>query len=635
MKRKQKQPELRPEGRDRWVVNLTERNLTPNQQEVLRMGLNFAPVPTKFPLQDTIASVEEAARQLPKDDADDLRGRVCGILRSARLPKDNMKKEHRKALKELRNLEDEVILPADKGNATVVMKRSDYDERMRGMLDDTTTYRKLPKDPTATQEARIGRTLLRLHNNREIPKSIYNRIRPTGSCPPRIYGLPKIHKPQTPLRPIVSCIGAPSYKLSKYIASVISPLAGRTTSHVLNSRHFRGVVKEERVEADEALVSFDVTSLFTNVPTEEAVEVIHMYRKLAEEEDLVERTPLSPERIAELLQLCLKSTYFSYNGEFYEQREGAAMDSPVSAVVANLYMEFFEELALESAPSRPRFWKRYVDDTCCIMQRDAVEPLLRHLNEVRPTIKFTMELEKDGSLPFLDTSLTRSEDGTLNVTVFRKQTHTDRYLHFNSHHPPSAKRAAVRSLFDRARNITLRKEDLRKEEEHLTTTFRQNGYPLPFIHAISSSIQKPSAPPEEEPDEEPDDEESQKEEEKQPLAVIPYVSGVSERIRKACEKYNLKVVFKSGPTLRSLLTRVKDPLPKEKLAGVVYQIPCQCGKVYVGETQRRLETRVKEHRDACNKGDTGKSAIAEHQWDQQHQVNWEDTRVLDRASRPV
>ena len=94
-----------------------------------------------------------------------------------------------------------------------------------------------------------------------------------------------------------------------------------------------------------------------------------------------------------------------------------------------------------------------MDDTCCIIQRDAVEPLLHHLNEVRPTIKFTMELEKDGSLPFLDTSLTRREDGTLNVNVFRKGTHTDRYLHFNSHHPASAKRAAVRSLFDRARNV--------------------------------------------------------------------------------------------------------------------------------------------------------------------------------------
>ena len=84
-----------------------------------------------------------------------------------------------------------------------------------------------------------------------------------------------------------------------------------------------------------------------------------------------------------------------------------------------------------------------------------MEPLLRHLNEVHPTIKFTMELEKDGSLPFLDTSQTQREDRTLNATVFRKQIHTDRYLHFNSHHPASAKRAAVRSLFDRARNITL------------------------------------------------------------------------------------------------------------------------------------------------------------------------------------
>ena len=137
-------------------------------------------------------------------------------------------------------------------------------------------------------------------------------------------------------------------------------------------------------------------------------------------------------------------------------------------------------------------------------------------------------------------SLTRRDDGTLNVTVFRKQTHTDRYFHFNSHHPASAKRAAIRSLFDRARNITLWKEDLWKEdlwkEEHLTATFRQYDYPLPFIRAISSSMQKPSAPPEEEPDEELDDEESQKEEEKQPLAVILYVSGVSEQIRKACVK---------------------------------------------------------------------------------------------------
>jgi hypothetical protein len=141
-------------------------------------------------------------------------------------------------------------------------------------------------------------------------------------------------------------------------------------------------MKEARIEAEEALVSFDIT---TNVPMDEAVDVIH--RKLTEtedEEDLVERAPLSAKKITELFQLCLKSTCFSCNGE---QRQSAAMGSPV---VSNLYMymEFFEELALKSAPSKPRFWKRHVDDTCCIMMRNAVEPLLNHL-DVNPTIKFT------------------------------------------------------------------------------------------------------------------------------------------------------------------------------------------------------------------------------------------------------
>ena len=68
-----------------------------------------------------------------------------------------------------------------------------------------------------------------------------------------------------------------------------------------------------------------------------------------------------------------------------------------------MYMELFKKLALESAPRRPRFWKRYVDDTCCIRWRGEVEPLLHHLNDICPTIKFTVELEKDH---FLDTKLT-------------------------------------------------------------------------------------------------------------------------------------------------------------------------------------------------------------------------------------
>ena len=84
------------------------------------------------------------------------------------------------------------------------------------------------------------------------------------------------------------------------------------------------------------------TSPFSNNIFGEAIDIIR--ERLEEDDSLEDRTPLSPHRVAELLQLCLRSTYFSFNGEIYEQREGAAMGSPVSAVVANLYMEFFEEL---------------------------------------------------------------------------------------------------------------------------------------------------------------------------------------------------------------------------------------------------------------------------------------------------
>ena len=138
--RSTKKAELRPEGQARWVVNLSKRALTSYQEDVLKKGFNFAPVPTNFLLQDTIAGMEEAARKLPTDDAQDLWMRVCGILRSSKLPKDNITRSQRVALKEMKGWDDEVILPADKGNATVVMERSNYDGKVRKILNDTSTY---------------------------------------------------------------------------------------------------------------------------------------------------------------------------------------------------------------------------------------------------------------------------------------------------------------------------------------------------------------------------------------------------------------------------------------------------------------------------------------------------------------
>ena len=124
-------------------------------------------------------------------------------------------------------------------------------------------------------------------------------------------------------------------------------------------------------------------------------------RKLEADPCLANRTTLTPAQIADLLDFVLRSTYFQYDGLIYEQQEGAAMGSPVSAVIANLYMEDFEEQALTSTPCMPKIWRRYVDDTFTILSRDKVDIFLQHLNSQQPTIRFTMETETNNIIPFL------------------------------------------------------------------------------------------------------------------------------------------------------------------------------------------------------------------------------------------
>ena len=208
----------------------------------------------------------------------------------------------------------------------------------------------------------------------------------------------------------------------------------------------------------------------------------------------------------------------------------------------------------------------------------------------------------------------------LTLLYYSKQMRTDRYLRFRSH-PTHVKRGTVRCLYDRARCIVQQGQNLKEEENHLTKALMGNGYPRSFIRSASA------AKPPRERDEE-------REEERPPTVHLPYIAGVSEQIRRVCKDFNIRAVFRSGPTLRSLLTKIKDPLPMEKQVNV-YKVPCACGKAYNGESTRQLETRQKEHKDACIKGFTDKLAITEHAWMEDHPIHWDDKSILQRASRTM
>ena len=174
---------------------------------------------------------------------------------------------------------------------------------------------------------------------------------PTGCVPPKFYGLPKIHKPDTPLRPIVSSCGSVTYGVAKELAKILKPLVGKSPHHINSTQDFVEQAKQFKLEPGECLSSYDVSALFTSVPIDPALKIIKDL--LDKDTTLKERTVMEVGDIILLLEFCLKNTYFSFQGQFYEQVEGAAMGSPVSPIVANLYMEYLEQKALSTAPTHP------------------------------------------------------------------------------------------------------------------------------------------------------------------------------------------------------------------------------------------------------------------------------------------
>ena len=164
---------------------------------------------------------------------------------------------------------------------------------------------------------------------------------PTGWVPPKFYGLPKIHKPDTPLRPIVSSCGSVNYGVAQELAKILKLLVGKSPHHINSTQDFVEQVRHITLMPGECLSSYDVSALFTSVPIDPALRLIKDL--LEKDPTLKDRTVMGVNDIILLLEFCLKNTYFSFQGQFFEQVEGAAMRSMVSPIVANLYMEYLSK----------------------------------------------------------------------------------------------------------------------------------------------------------------------------------------------------------------------------------------------------------------------------------------------------
>jgi hypothetical protein len=580
------------------VINLSTHPIDENTTRLLEKGLNFAIAPRKIPFEDILCSIENSIKNLPDYAKEEIRQDCSVILRRVKPPKNNITKEESLALKSLNNNKNLVFLKADKGGATVVMNKENYIEKMLDHLNNSGSYKKLNKNPLNKIAKEVSKAI-KLSNIKEDDKK-----KLIVSCPstPRIYGLPKIHKEGAPLRPIVNTIGSPTYQLAKYLANKLKPLVGNTSSFVKDSSFFVNKIKNIKVDKDDILVSFDVVSLFTKIPIDGAINVIRN---------------ITDPGTANLIELCLKSTFFSFQGDVYEQTCGVAMGSPLSPIIANLFMEDLENNALNSSPFKPKYWNRFVDDTFVIWPHgwDKLDEFVTHLNKQSDHIKFTIEVENNNSLPFLDVRVTKRPDGSLSHQVYRKKTHIEQYLHADSHHHPSQKLGVLNTLATRAFRIS-DDEHLEEEKKHLLNVFKNNGYKK---HQVMKAFQNATKTPR-------NKEQTNNEVSK---VYLPYIQGTTDKLAKILKKKNIGATFKPLNTIRNSLRSVKDSVDPIEHKGV-YMIPCSCGKQYIGETGRSFRIRIQEHAADIKHNRTRPSALAEHSDKTKHHICIEETKILAR-----
>ena len=295
------------------------------------------------------------------------------------------------------------------------------------------------------------------------------------------------------------------------------------------------------------------------------------------------------EDITDLLSFCLNTTQFVFESTYYKQVFETAMGSPISAVIANLVMEDIEHRALTTAPVSPSFWKRFVDDVISAVSQNEIVVLLQHLNSTGPSIQFTLERETDGKLPFLDTYVQRTTDGKLETVVYRKPTHTDKYLSFNSHHPRSHKNSVVTTLFQRAENLTSNKDGRENECQYATNVLKENNYPKSFLY---DCLRRPTLTNCNSPD---------GDYAVKGFAKVPSIQRIAEPIRKVLNNCGIKVALKPFQILGHIFAKPKDRIPTDQKTHAVYSTPCgDCEKVYLGQTKRQFCTRLKEHQRAAS-----------------------------------
>lgn len=504
------------------VTNLSNFKLTKYQTAVLNKGLNFIPHDSAVSYKQLDADIKRFERKLQlyqffrdkneEDDENDdpenvrlafeenpnywphkLNKNITELCRELKeeLHKlhnqpthfQNLNKYERNALKQLQSNRDIIIKKADKNSGIVVMNKETYENKVYEMLRDTNTYKPLETEDNEIVKNKVNNLLMKLMQEDYITEKQYRNLTAYKVKTPIFYGIPKIHKNNNPLRPIVSQIDGPTYRMNKYIHELLYVAELEIPFLFKDTTAFLQVIESHKIALENCyLVTMDVVSLYTNIPHAEAINYIceHYTDTLKHWHRYKTRVfPVKTKHLKELLELMLTNCTLEFNNEFFSQLYGTPMGAPASVRIANIFMfKLLNKFLSTYVRYKPEFIGRLIDDLFLIWHNDENELMnfYNALNTFHTTIKFEITYSKE-KVNFLDTTI-YIQDGFLKTTLYTKPTDKKQYLSYFSSHPKHVMKAIPYSQALRYRRIISEDDILTVELNKLLEKFTKRGYPI-------------------------------------------------------------------------------------------------------------------------------------------------------------
>ena len=508
------------------------------------------------------------------------------------------------------------------------MKREAYEEKLAAILqlrqfEKITPTRKNARHPWFTEESRVTNKLKELREQQKIDEPTYKKMNPKEGLPPqppRLYGTAKVHKTDIPSRPVLSMPGSVYHPIAKVVTEWLNvvPECQINTS----TKKIADSLKDVKLDEDEVMVSFDVSSLYTNVPVQEAIDVCADLLYSGDHQ----LPPVDKETFKELLSLCTCNVVMKTHDGFYRQVDSLAMGSPP----ANGWLSRFDARVKGDA----KLFARYMDDILRSIKRSELRQKLAEINSYHHCLKFTIEEENEQfSLPFLDMLIYRL-GRLLYSTWYNKPTDTGLVMNYHALAPRRYKRSVVEGFIYRIHRACSTWRNFHVSLEKAKGILERNQYPPAFYEPLiqkaldkivgsagGESISERSKP---------EDHANTNESISKQLVFIEYRGKVTDDYCRALRKINAPC--QPVLTLRKLKTvmpSLKPAVDKRVRNHIVYRITCpQCKLCYIGACTRCLDVRFGEHKRPsqpvgkhlriCNARDI---------------ISWKDVEILASTTR--